>query len=539
MYTNYSPTQAKQLMEQDYLDTQDIQLLVCLPDGARHMYCAQSLTHQLHQSFQALPLSQLPVHLTEQTAGVLLLGEDVQLLSTALMRLAAALAEGADFVTADWAYGPDGQTECFSGGKAFRDGLRCAAVSRPLLERVLALAEEGASALDLIRAAAQAAQAPRHLPQTLFLTRREIQPGDLFPAEQRRALILCHEFSMTGAPIVLVNAIPVLKDLGFACAVLGPEYGPAAELFRNAGVPVAANREQLGNAALLGIALNCDLVLANTVCEMEAVERLSGTPVPVLWWLHDAFQNYPYIAQYIPRKLAPNVRVCAVGPHATAAMHSVRPDFQIDQLIYGLPDYARDTFPAYDLGYTGGKQLFVTVGSIERRKGQDVLCKAIELLPPDKLAKAAFLIVGKSLDAKLRAMVDALTASYPQNVFYRESLTRDEIKSLMGQCSCVICSSKDDPMPTFVTEGLIFGRPPIVSEFTGTAGLIQEGVDGFVYRHNDPKQLAGRIEWMIDHPELSGQMSAACRALYERLFTYQSFAATLERLVEEVTRPAH
>lgn len=58
----------------------------------------------------------------------------------------------------------------------------------------------------------------------------------------------------------------------------------------------------------------------------------------------------------------------------------------------------------------------------------------------------------------------------PQTVFYRKRLTRDEIKSLMQQCACVVCSSRDDPMPTFVTEGLIFGKPSIVSEHTGHGG---------------------------------------------------------------------
>ena len=56
-------------------------------------------------------------------------------------------------------------------------------------------------------------------------------------------------------------------------------------------------------------------------------------------------------------------------------------------------------------------------------------------------------------------------------------------------------------MPTFVTEGLIFGKPAIVSEHTGTAGLITEGVDGFVYEDDDPEKLAERLAWAIEHPE--------------------------------------
>ena len=52
---------------------------------------------------------------------------------------------------------------------------------------------------------------------------------------------------------------------------------------------------------------------------------------------------------------------------------------------------------------------------------------------------------------------DRLVRDYPQTVFYRKRLERPEVKSLMEQCNCVVCASRDDPMPTFVTEGLIFG----------------------------------------------------------------------------------
>lgn len=387
----------------------------------------------------------------------------------------------------------------------------------------------------LIQKASGLANTRKHIFQSLFLLRRELQAEDIFSPGRKRALILTHEFSMTGAPIVLVNAIPVLQSMGYETVVLGPGNGKAMTLFLEAGANVVTNPGMLSNLALYGIALNCDLILINTVCQLEAIHRLSGAQVPVLWWLHDAFQGYPYIIQDIPYRLERNVKVCAVGSHATAAMHSIRPGFEIEQLIYGLPDYATDSFSAYDLSFAHGKQLFVTVGSLEERKGQDILCTAIRQLPREKMCQSAFLFVGKFLQEDFYHLVLELTEEFPDNVFYQESLTRDEIKSLMQQCSCVICASRDDPMPTFVTEGLIFGRPAIVSEHTGTAGLIQEGVDGFVYRQDSPAELEEKIEYFIDHPELSRQMSKACRALYERCFTYDSFQKTLKQLVQELT----
>ena len=265
------------------------------------------------------------------------------------------------------------------------------------------------------------------------------------------------------------------------------------------------------------------------------VRTLNGSFVPVLWWLHDAFAGYPFITHKIPKQLGKNVHICAVGSHATAAMHSVRPDFAIEQLIYGLPDYAAEQFPRYDIGFAGGRTLFVTVGSLEPRKGPDIFCNAIRLLPSAVREKAAFLFVGKAADKGMYNAVDALVRDYPQTVFYRKRLERPEVKSLMEQCNCVVCASRDDPMPTFVTEGLIFGKPSIVSEHTGTAGLVTEGVDGFLYKDDDPQQLADKLTWAIEHPEALAAMHDDCRRLYEQKFSNESYVATLTRLVKELT----
>ena len=204
-------------------------------------------------------------------------------------------------------------------------------------------------------------------------------------------------------------------------------------------------------------------------------------------------------------------------------MHSVRPEFNIRPLIYGLPDYAAEKFSHYDLSYAGGRPLFATVGSFENRKGQDIFCKAIRLLPPETMKKASFLFVGKAAEAEMMDAVRSLTADCPDNVFYVKRLTRDEIKSLMAQCTCLVCASRDDPMPTFVTEGLIFGKPAIVSEHTGTAGLITEGV------------LAERLAWAIDHPEKLAAMRPACRELYESHYSKQAFSDSLQQAVKELT----
>lgn len=533
MFSSYSQFQQFQLANQPYQDTQRTWLAVYAPGRCAALTCSMEL--QLHRKFRLIQsLDALPQGL----AGVVLAAEDVECLSTTLTYFAAALQDGADLAFCDAVFGFEGDTLVYRAAHQ-PSGAKCAVVSRDLLLRCRAQARDPDDPAALLRLAFRLADKPAHIPQALLRYRREPDASDLFSAEGKRALLLSHVLDMTGAPIVLVSAVPVLRQMGYEVVVLGPGDGGSLPLFVEAGATVITHPDCVSSPMLWGLATSADLVVANTIVEVKAIRALNGAPVPILWWLHDAFVGYGYLSHLIPRTLSSNIRVCAVGSHATAAMHEHRPDFEIGQLIYGLPDYAQDDFEHYDISFAGGLPLLVSVGAFEIRKGQDLLVQAIRMLPDETRAKAAFLFVGKGADKRLLADVKQLAADYPSNVFYVNRLTRGEIKSLMDQCACTVCSSRDDPMPTFVTEGLIFGKPGIVSEHTGTAGLITEGVDGFVYHNDSPAELAEAMTKMIKNPGLPARMAPACRALYQRYYSKEAFANTLQQQVETLLTQSH
>ena len=89
-------------------------------------------------------------------------------------------------------------------------------------------------------------------------------------------------------------------------------------------------------------------------------------------------------------------------------------------------------------------------------------------------------------------------------------------------------------VPEFIYR-LIFGKPSIVSEHTGTAGLISEGRNGFVYHNDDPQQLAVLLEHAIEHPEELASMRTECRKMYEQYYSKEAFEQTLRAAVEDLT----
>lgn len=154
MYSSYTTLQRAQLAKQEYLDTQEVFLGVYAP--GRNAALKASLQDQLHRKF--LLTDSLRPEALGSAAGVLLVREDLFLMSTALSCFADALHSGADYVTSDAVFGYSGVTTLYhSQGFAACPG--CALVSRELLRRCQAEARDPENPVELLTLAASSAAA--------------------------------------------------------------------------------------------------------------------------------------------------------------------------------------------------------------------------------------------------------------------------------------------------------------------------------------------------------------------------------------------
>ena len=163
MYSSYSSLQQSQLAAQGYYDTQSTYLLVYAP--GRNTALRATLADQLHRKFRLADT--LGSALTEGVDGVLLVSEDVECMSTALMCFAKALQDGADYAVCNAVFGFGGATALYQS-RAHLAQNRCALVSRPLLERCRAAAKDPENVTELLALAAQFCAHPARIPQALL-----------------------------------------------------------------------------------------------------------------------------------------------------------------------------------------------------------------------------------------------------------------------------------------------------------------------------------------------------------------------------------
>lgn len=91
-----------------------------------------------------------------------------------------------------------------------------------------------------------------------------------------------------------------------------------------------------------------------------------------------------------------------------------------------------------------------------------------------------------------------------------------KLEDFYSQVSVYVMPSVCEAFSITVLEAMAYGRPVIVSDGAGVAGLITDGVEGFVVKKRDPGAIAERIDWFKHNREKIPVMGAAARATAEK-----------------------
>lgn len=349
--------------------------------------------------------------------------------------------------------------------------------------------------------------------------------------------MITHELSMTGAPIALMNAAIILKEDGNLPVFLSPYEGPLKDEIVKYGIPVLVDGGINGNDWWLKMAAAFDLVMVSTLSEYKVIPLLERMGTPTIWWVHESKASYELGAdKVLPQKIGDNIHVYCGGAYAQKMLKRFRPSYHSDILMYGIEDILKQktSIEGYRLPDIEGKMVFLSIGTHETRKGQDILAEAIRSLPETFLKQSRFFFLGRMVERKIHEAVLKLKEDMPNVVEIIDEVSRMELMSVYQQCHCVICSSRDDPMPVFMTEAMMLSKVCLCSENTGTASFIEDGKNGYIYTKDNPVELRNKImQVMENQPQLCG-IGENGRTVYENHFTMEIFADKLLEVVSTV-----
>ena len=162
----------------------------------------------------------------------------------------------------------------------------------------------------------------------------------------------------------------------------------------------------------------------------------------------------------------------------------------------------------------GASYLLVTLGRINHKKAQHVLVQALGVLKSSGRLPAGVkvLIVGEREEAATQEKIDAAVQRYDLGEVVTQLAQTDRPVDFYHASDFTVIPSLSEGTPNVMLESLAAGRPVIISEGGNKAGVIRQGVNGWVFRTGDADHLAETIETALQSsPDVIKQMRQACR----------------------------
>ena len=346
--------------------------------------------------------------------------------------------------------------------------------------------------------------------------------------EKNKILLLSQDMTFGGPSLALFQAARVLRRHGYQVVYASMLDGPLRDKLLKAGVPVIVD-ENMQIAVMKKVQWICkfSMYICNTINFYVFLSE-RNTRIPAIWWLHDSHFFYGGVDRSVLQRIdMTNLQVVSVGPVPKAAIHEFLPNMHIGQLLYSVEDTFLNKF---HMRHGGKKIVFVTIGYIEARKGQDLLVNAIERLNQNVREKALFYLVGQD-SSEMAKRLKKQSLEIPELII-TGTVGRDEINQLLDCADVLICPSREDPMPTVCAEAMMHAVPCIVSDSVGTAAFISDTVNGFLFKSENVDELTSKIQWCVENHSELFVMGIRARAIYEKKYTTNIFEKELLELTE-------
>ncbi len=169
------------------------------------------------------------------------------------------------------------------------------------------------------------------------------------------------------------------------------------------------------------------------------------------------------------------------------------------------------------------KLLIGLVGSIEKRKGHDLLLQAIQVLPQNLRSQVHVIFVGSSKDGKTepwlhKVIEDCGAASYTSLFPYQDPEIFYKLFDIF------VLPSRLEGFPLVIPEAMLSGCCCIRSNTEGASEQIEHGVDGLIFENENIHQLADELQSLIEDEALRHRLAQAGREKALKKFTNMEMA---------------
>jgi glycosyltransferase involved in cell wall biosynthesis len=379
----------------------------------------------------------------------------------------------------------------------------------------------------------------------------------------KTVLVVSHEASLTGAPVLSLNLVQALVGrYNVVALLLGP--GPLVDAFEGAGAAVAMLPQLRGNQALADMAVDqlChefsfDFALVNSIESRVVLPGLARNFVATVSLVHEFASYTRPRATFREALLWSGELVFSTSltlnnarseyPELEARHLHILPQgrcqLPMTQSVEGNAESAAKLRRAVR-SEPLGKETVVVLGAgfVQLRKGLDLFIQcATRTLQIAVNKNIRFVWIGNGFDPENDMAYSVYLADQIRRAGISEHLVflneTQNIEAAYAEADIFLLSSRLDPLPNVAIDAMSHGVPVLcfaettgIAEFLHQAGLHTHCVAGYL----DVADMTDKILALAGSESLRLEVGEACRKASAAFFDMNAYVAKLEALAADV-----
>jgi glycosyltransferase involved in cell wall biosynthesis len=114
-----------------------------------------------------------------------------------------------------------------------------------------------------------------------------------------------------------------------------------------------------------------------------------------------------------------------------------------------------------------------------------------------------------------------------------------EVEALVNACDIGVLFSNSvvhgEGISNAVIEYMALGKPVIANDAGGTKEIVKDGLNGFLIQNESPDEIALKLDFLLNHPEIMGKMGKNSKDRIESDFSLEKMGAEFLNVYQNLT----
>jgi O-antigen biosynthesis protein len=349
-------------------------------------------------------------------------------------------------------------------------------------------------------------------------------------------LIQTHDLSLSGVPIIAHDHAVDLEGKGFFVVMASASSGRLLEFINTEKIPVFISSAVLDSPEEIDkFLLNFDGIIVNTILSWRLVLIANKLDIPVLWIIQEGDFGVQKVRENNNIQAAINIadKVVFSSKQTLRKYKEFCKEKNCTTMFFGVepPNGIQNSTKRN----TDKKLRIVHIGSVEHRKGQDILIQAIITLPEKIKNNIEISFIGRILDDEFYQNQLEQSLNIP-NLSWLGSLPQAKVWSHLMNCDILICSSRDETGPLVVYEAMSLGKVVISTPVGAVPEIIKHNKNGLVFKEENQNELATFIsELSLDRARVE-RLGKKAYKTYKKKLTKKISNEKIFKMISNIIR---